>query len=87
MMHPIRAQLSKTTLAVALFLGGSLTGAAFTGAALAGQPHMQSALRALNNAAAQLNAAAHDKAGHREKALALTNQAIGEVQAGIAAGQ
>lgn len=55
-------------------------------AAAAGQPHMQAALRALNNAATQLAAAADDKQGHRVKAIQLVNDAIGQVQAGIAAG-
>ncbi len=50
------------------------------------QPHMQAALKALNNAAAQLQAAADDKAGHREKAIQLVSQAINQVQAGIQAG-
>jgi hypothetical protein len=47
---------------------------------------MQAALRALNNAATQLQAAADDKAGHREKAIQLVSQAINQVQQGIQAG-
>jgi len=50
------------------------------------QPHMQAALRALQNADNQLKAAEPDKAGHREKALQLVGEAIGQVQAGIQAG-
>jgi hypothetical protein len=50
------------------------------------QPHMQKALTALNNAAAALQAAADDKAGHREKAISLVSQAINQVQQGIQAG-
>ena len=53
----------------------------------AGQPHMEAALKALNNAAAQLEAAADDKAGHRAKAIQLVSQAINQVQQGIKAGR
>ena len=50
------------------------------------QPHMQNALASLQSAASELQAAIHDKGGHRAKALELTNRAITEVQAGIAVG-
>ena len=50
------------------------------------QPHMQAALKALQNAASQLQQAVDDKAGHREKAIQLVSQAINQVQQGIAAG-
>jgi cell division protein FtsN len=56
------------------------------GFAFAAQPHMQAALKALRNSRADLEAALPDKAGHRVKAIALVDQAITEVQAGIAAG-
>jgi len=58
-----------------------------TQTALADQPHMRNALQALFNAQGQLSVATHNKSGHRENALGLVNQAIGEVQAGIAAGE
>ena len=45
---------------------------------------MNAALADLESARSQLNAAVPDKGGHRVKALALVNSAIGEVQAGIA---
>jgi hypothetical protein len=51
------------------------------------QPHMQAALKALQNAASQLEAAADDKAGHRAKAINLVSQAINQVQQGIQAGK
>ena len=71
----------------ALLLAAGAAIAATTEAASAqGQPHMQNALRALNNALAQLNLALADKAGHRVKAIDLVNAAIAQVQAGIAAG-
>jgi hypothetical protein len=51
----------------------------------ADQPHMQAALAALTAARSQLQAAAHNKAGHRAAALDHVNAAIAEVQAGMAA--
>jgi hypothetical protein len=50
------------------------------------QPHLQAALRALNNAKNQLENAQPDKAGHREKAVELVTQAIEQTQQGIQAG-
>ena len=54
--------------------------------AKANQPYMQGALDALQNARWNLQHAEHDKGGHRANALNLVNQAINEVQAGIAVG-
>ncbi|HEY3999834.1 MAG TPA: hypothetical protein VGO93_13250 [Candidatus Xenobia bacterium] len=71
--------------AVSAVAGATIIGKMATPAE-AGQPHMQAALRALNNALGQLQAAERDKAGHRENAVKLVNDAIAEVQAGIAAG-
>lgn len=47
------------------------------------QPHMKSALNALENALGQLEKATADKGGHRVKAIEHVKQAIGEVKAGI----
>ena len=47
------------------------------------QPRMRQALQDLRSAAANLDAAAHDKGGHRAKALELTRAAINQVEAGI----
>lgn len=47
------------------------------------QPHMRAALEALQRARQELQAAEHDKGGHREKAINLTDQAIKQVQAGV----
>jgi hypothetical protein len=47
---------------------------------------MQAALKALQNAASQLEQAADDKGGHRAKAIPLVSQAINQVQQGIQAG-
>ena len=68
----------------ALFLAGAMLGSALTGIAVAGQPHMQSALNALNTAKTELTAADADKGGHRDKALSDVNAAITQVNAGIA---
>jgi hypothetical protein len=70
--------------AAAATLGALLTGAQ---TAEADQPHMRSALQALRNAQGQLSIATHNKSGHRENALNLVNQAISEVESGIAAGE
>ena len=48
------------------------------------QPKMHGALTALRRAQKELEAAEHDKGGHREKALELVRSAISEVEAGIA---
>jgi len=48
------------------------------------QPLMQDALASLKSAANSLKNAAHDKGGHRVKALELTNAAIVQVEKGIA---
>ncbi|MBN2079079.1 MAG: hypothetical protein JW838_08930 [Spirochaetes bacterium] len=72
-------KVSTIALAVALALS-------FGFIANSAQPHMRSALQALQSAKAHLNKASHDKGGHRVKALSLVNDAISEVRKGIAAG-
>ena len=66
-----------------LLLMVTLTVGIYAGRASADQPHMQAALDHLRAARAELNAAAADKGGHREKAIALVNDAIGQVEKGI----
>ncbi|HLI66116.1 MAG TPA: hypothetical protein VKU90_07100 [Caulobacteraceae bacterium] len=56
------------------------------GVAQAYQPHMQNALVDLQNARSELAVALRDKGGHRAVAVNLVNQAITQVQEGIAAG-
>jgi hypothetical protein len=51
------------------------------------QPHMQSALSALETAKDNLNRADNDKGGYRVKALGYVNDAISEVRKGIDAGR
>lgn len=50
----------------------------------AAQPQMQAALNHLKQARTSLNRATADKGGHRERAIELVNQAIDQVEAGIA---
>jgi hypothetical protein len=69
-----------------MFVFGLFLGFAVMGTAWAYQTHMHNALNALYTAKNQLNMAMADKGGHRVNAINLVNQAIGEVQAGIAAG-
>jgi hypothetical protein len=51
------------------------------------QPHMQTALTALEAARDNLEKATADKGGHRERALDLVKDAIKEVKQGIDAGR
>ena len=48
-----------------------------------GQPHMESALSALQAARQQLVDAVPDKGGHRAQAIQLVEQAINQVQMGM----
>ena len=57
----------------------------FIATANPGQPNMQAALGDLRAARASLQKAVPDKAGHRNQAIALVDQAIAQVQAGMAA--
>jgi len=52
----------------------------------AAQPLMADALKGLQDARAVLAAAAHDKGGHRVKAIALIDQAIAQVKLGMVVG-
>lgn len=73
--------------ALGFFLGGTLFGSmtVLTTQVMAYQSHMHNALSSLQSAKQQLAVAQHDKAGHREQAQYLTQQAISETQAGIQA--
>jgi hypothetical protein len=64
-------------------LSAMLVSGVFIGQAMADQPHMQNALNALQSARSQLVASAADKGGHRVKAMALVDEAIVQVKAGI----
>lgn len=67
------------TLGPVLLAGSLLTHSL----ARADQPNMQNALSQLQAAKASLQAAAHNKNGHRVNAIGLIDQAIVEVQLGI----
>ena len=69
-----------TVLALLVVLGTAFV----AGRASADQPHMQAALEHLRAAKVELEAATPDKGGHRRKAIALTNDAIAQVERGIA---
>ena len=62
-----------------------LASVSFIATANPGQPNMQAALGDLRAARASLQRAVPDKQGHRNKAIALVDQAIAQVQAGMAA--
>ena len=63
----------------------ALVSVSFIAVANPGQPNMEAALGDLRAARASLEKAVPDKAGHRNKAIGLVDQAIAEVQAGMAA--
>jgi hypothetical protein len=67
-----------------LLVGLAIVSSLGIGYALGAQPHMDAALGLLQNARAELNASEPNKGGHREAAIALVDQAIGQVRAGIA---
>jgi hypothetical protein len=71
-------------MGVACTIMGAVIGG---GAAMAYQGHMEAALGDLQAAQEQLSVAKADKGGHRENAINLISQAIGEVKAGIAYAQ
>jgi hypothetical protein len=76
MTNPWKITSLALTAALALSLGAADTIADR-------QPLMRDALASLEVAETKLENAAHDKGGHRVKALDLTRKAIAEVKAGI----
>ena len=77
--RPIRSWLAPALVISALavfFVIGCVTGR--------GQPHMQAALDQLQGAKTELQVALSDKGGHRVRAITLVDEAIGEVEAGMA---
>lgn len=61
-----------------------LTAAFVAGQLTAAQPQMGAALRNLKEARENLNRATADKGGHRARALELVNEAIDQVEKGMA---
>jgi len=70
-------------MGIAGLLGGSALAAGRQAQKDKGQPAMHAALDHLRLAKASLENGAHDKGGHRTRALDLVNQAIAEVNEGI----
>jgi hypothetical protein len=68
----------------AILLGTAIAAGMGVGYAIGAQPHMSESIALLQSARGQLQAAAPNKGGHRERAMGLIDQAIGEVRAGIA---
>lgn len=75
----IRGTALKSAILGIAFVAGSL----LAGCALHHQGHMNAALDALNQAAADLGQATPDKAGHVAAALKDTQAAITEVEVGM----
>ncbi len=80
----LRFDLRKAVLAIVFAVFFGAVGASV---ALANQPHMVNARADLESALSQLNQATANKGGHRVNAINLINQAISEVNLGIAAAQ
>jgi hypothetical protein len=73
-----------TSFARKALLGAAFAASMGIGYAVGAQPHMTASVGLLQSARAELAAATPNKGGHREKALGLIDQAIGEIRAGIA---
>jgi len=67
-----------------LLLGAVIASSVGIGYAIGAQPHMEATIGILQSARAELVKATPNKGGHRERALGLIDQAIGEVRAGMA---
>jgi hypothetical protein len=73
-----------TSFARKALLGTAIAASMGIGYAIGAQPHMTASIGLLQSARGELVAATPNKGGHRERALGLIDQAIGEVRAGIA---
>jgi hypothetical protein len=73
-----------TTSMHALVLGVAIATSMGVGYAIGAQPHMSESIALLQSARGELVASTPNKGGHRERAISLIDQAIGEVRAGIA---
>jgi hypothetical protein len=74
----------KNLATIACLIGAAGFPAALVAQKDNGQPEMHAALDHLKQAKENLEKGAHDKGGHRARALELVNQAIAEVNQGIA---
>jgi hypothetical protein len=75
--------MTRRILIGALLFIVTIGGGFFAGRASAAQPQMQAALSHLRQARESLQKATADKGGHRERAIALVNDAIAQVEEGI----
>jgi len=77
--------ISRRSILAGIPAGAALVGLGLASTAKAGdnQPHMETALKALQTALDELQAAEQDKGGHRVKAMEHVRMAIAEVQRGI----
>ena len=73
-----------TSFARKALLGTAIAASMGIGYAIGAQPHMAETVTLLQSERAELAAATPNKGGHRERALVLIDQAIGEVRAGMA---
>ena len=73
-----------TSFARKTLLGAAIAASMGIGYAIGAQPHMSESIALLQSARGELQAATSNKGGHRERAMGLIDQAIGEVRAGIA---
>ena len=67
-----------------VLLGVAVAASMGIGYAIGAQPHMTESIALLQSARGELAAATPNKGGHRERGLALIDQAIAEVRAGMA---
>jgi hypothetical protein len=67
-----------------VLLGTAIAASMGIGYAIGAQPHMNESIAFLQSARGELQVAPPNKGGHRERAMGLIDQAIGEVRAGIA---
>ena len=72
----MKARISLAVLALLLFTAAGIAGG--------DQPFMRAARADLVTAKSELQKAVPDKGGHRVKAISLVNQAIGQINAGMA---
>jgi len=82
-MKRIHARIASIVLVIALTGSSTFIAAQASTPEPRKQPHMNSALDHLREAQKSLEAATHDKGGHRSKALKLVKEAIAEVEQGI----
>ena len=75
--------MMKSPARIAL-LSGIIATSIGVGYAIGAQPHMGESIAFLQSARSELQAATPNKGGHRERAMALIDNAIAEVRAGIA---